>query len=706
MAPQQQYRASEGSSTTSSQTQFTPSETMPSPSATMFDVSQQAREDLDTSDPPLSDLAMANGASPMDLDTNSMPDLAVSFDQRSIDEGLDQHLSYQNGWPAYNHGQTGIEHTGSIWAQPTPPVPLGLDGIGVPLDDQFLPFEPTQRMDEHFAAFDQNFQSPPTTQTNDVPRYVPWPPEATAAAARPWSPEILNPEQLERSPGPQDLLYGLAWESRPQHRAAFEGKRLFTGRELAEERDQDDSSGSDAQLVDRLLPQDNIDPPPSPDPVGPPSQMADRKGWLSRKASTARKCNFENDKICTGCKRKRKPSLITACICIRLPDLTSDFIPASLAEMHEPNSFSAFAAKSVRRWLDNDFQVYVTWGHNFHPIKFVATEVESIGDCLLYQNQYRLNLVTNQFDLFQVPSPPLGIQLMDVVKYRARLDRYLEEILRDSFREFPTVGFRGDDCRVERDFLNPVFEYHEAATGKEKHMVHQALKLVLLTFFMNHSLTLVEDTKDSVYLKLKNKPKNPYGHHTCARLLNKQIKFLLSDLHRQVMKEVLNRLQDTLRVSKRKDLWAPLFSAIVILAMTTGALQVTVRCKEETDKQEGTIEQDDRKANKEIAEMDERFDLLKNLFHQAFRTLLPGGLNPLRDLPDRDNLDPASQTLATKASEIVEHYHTFLVARQVLQAPTTTRDPQTARLIAKFLLLFYPPVKQNQPQPAVAASMH
>lgn len=49
---------------------------------------------------------------------------------------------------------------------------------------------------------------------------------------------------------------------------------------------------------------------------------------------------------------------------------------------------------------------------------------------------------------------------------------------------------------------------------------------------------------------------------------------------------------------------------------------------------------------------------------------------------------------------------TFLVARQVLQAPTTTRDPQTARLIAKFLLFFYPPVEQNQPQPAVAASMH
>lgn len=140
--------------------------------------------------------------------------------------------------------------------------------------------------------------------------------------------------------------------------------------------------------------------------------------------------------------------------------------------MHEPNKLGAFAAKSVRRWLDNHFQVYVTWGHKFHPIKFVATEVESIGDRLLYQNQYRLNLVTNQYDLVQVPSPPLGIQLMDEVKYRARLDRYLEEILRDSFREFPTVCFRGDDCRVERDFLIPVFEYHEAATGKVSLLRH------------------------------------------------------------------------------------------------------------------------------------------------------------------------------------------------------------------------------------------
>ncbi|KAL8854256.1 MAG: hypothetical protein Q9221_000970 [Calogaya cf. arnoldii] len=371
--------------------------------------------------------------------------------------------------------------------------------------------------------------------------------------------------------------------------------------------------------------------------------------------------------------------------------------------MHELNKLRALTRTYVHRWLDNHFIVLVTWGHQFRPIKINVTEIESVGKHLLVQNQYRLNLVTNQHDLVQVPSPPLAIQLMAVDVWRVNLDAYLEGILRDGFRRFPTVCFRGDDCRVERDLLIPIIEYHEAATGrtiKKQYLVHQALKLVLLTFIMTHSLTIVENTKDYVYKKLQNKPENPFGHHTCARWVNKQIKFLLSALHTDVLKEVLNKVQDTLRLSTKKDLWAPLFASMVILAMTTETLQVTVRCKEDTDKQEGTIEPDDRTADREIALMDERYDLLWRLFHQGYRTLLDKGFNPLQDLTVRADLDPASQSLAAKASEIVEKY----LARQVLGPPTTTSDPQTARLVAKFLLCFSPPVEQNQPQPAGTTS--
>ncbi|KAL8863718.1 MAG: hypothetical protein Q9198_010400 [Flavoplaca austrocitrina] len=326
-------------------------------------------------------------------------------------------------------------------------------------------------MDEQFAAFNHAFlpeqQNPPITQGIDIPRYVPW----SAADTLPWSPEVLNDEQIKRSPGAQELLYEPAMDFYPRSLAVRHG------------------------------PENNIDPPPPPDPVGPPTQMVDRNGRLSRKTANARRggrrhqplnshsrqnakmirqaqgqcwscilqrnpCHFKTkrDEICTGCTKKRMPSLLPICLCIRLQELTRDFLPASLADLRDTIRLRAFAGARIHQWLDNHFEVCITWGHEFRPIKVGVTEIEPEGTSLLLQNQYRLNLLTNQYDLFQAPSPPLGIQLMFVREWRVRLDGYLEEIIRGSFGRFPAICFRGDDCRVEKEFLIPIFNYHEAAT--------------------------------------------------------------------------------------------------------------------------------------------------------------------------------------------------------------------------------------------------
>lgn len=231
--------------------------------------------------------------------------------------------------------------------------------------------------------------------------------------------------------------------------------------------------------------------------------------------------------------------------------------------------------------------VFVTWGY-FRPIKCDVTEIESRGPSLLFQNQYRLNLSTQQYDLVRVPSPPLGMILMAVSEWRAKLDGYLEEALRDSFRGFPQACFRGDDCRVARDFLLPIFMYHnKLEPGKvclfvvlsidpsrqltlytqARNLAHQGLKLVVLTYIMTHSLTLVEDTKVDVYRRLKNPPSGEFGIHTCPRWLNKQIKFLLSTLHHDLLRDFLNKVQDALRLSSKKHLWAALFASLIVLAM-------------------------------------------------------------------------------------------------------------------------------------------
>ncbi|KAL8784708.1 MAG: hypothetical protein Q9213_003804 [Squamulea squamosa] len=715
---------------------MTPSETVPSPyGGTMLDISQYGScEDHVTSSPLLTDLAITGNAQPMDLDAVPWPDI---FQKWATDEKACRPEDNQDQPAASNAEYPNLQDQETIWSQTSL----------LASDDPYVAAKVTSlsnQMEEDLMALDQDFplkqQRLPTSYANDLtPRYVPWRMEQTAAAARPWSPEILSREQLEWSPQAEELLYAPAMGT---HQALPEDQPLFPGKDVAEELDQHGPSCSDGYLSNVLLPEDNIDPPPPPDPIGPPYQTADRKGCCYKKgpkpktaggrryqplnphsrqhakatrrnqgqcwscALQRNECEFENpwDETCIGCQRKRKASLLTHCIRERLPDLTSVFIPTSLAEMHDPGNLRRFAARHISRWLDNHFVVLVSWGHGFRPIKVVATEAECVGDTLLFQNQYRLDLTTKQYDLVQVPSPPLGMQLMAVVEWRAKLGGYLEEILRKSFRRFPEVCFRGDDCRVEKDFLLPIFDFHEVVEGRAKFLVHQALKLVLLTFIMTHSLTIVEDTRDSVYWQLKNRPENLFGQHTCARFLNKQMKFLLCTIHGDVLKDVLNRVQDTLRVSNKKSLWAPLFASMVILAMSIESLQVTVRCKEETDKQEGTIGALDTKADEEIALMDEKFDLLRRIFHQGYRTLQPKGYNPIRNPADRDELDGPSQLLAEKASGIIEKYHDFLVARQTLGPPTTS-DPQTARLVAQFLLCFSPPVVQNQPQPPVSASM-
>ncbi|KAI4133430.1 MAG: hypothetical protein LQ338_000166 [Usnochroma carphineum] len=123
------------------------------------------------------------------------------------------------------------------------------------------------------------------------------------------------------------------------------------------------------------------------------------------------------------------------------------------------------------------------------------------------------------------------------------------------------------------------------------------------------------------------------------------------------MNGVLNLIQDTLRRADRNSLWAALFASMVVLAMITEAQEQTVRCKEKTDKGEGSIAQDDKTADDAINLMDERFELLKILFHQGYRTLLPKGFNPLQKPQDRACLDEASQSLAAKGSAIVENHY-------------------------------------------------
>lgn len=185
-------------------------------------------------------------------------------------------------------------------------------------------------------------------------------------------------------------------------------------------------------------------------------------------------------------------------------------------------------------------------------------------------------------------------------------------------------------------------------------MLRQGFKLVIITQIMTHTLTLVDENE--VFRQLKNQPPKAYGILTSSRWLNKELKFLFSTLHRTLWKNVLEKLQLTLQSSNKLPAWTRAFVALLLLAMMIESMQVQVRCKEESDKRDGMTAQGNDDASSEIGHMDEKWQLLRDLYHKKYKTF-----NPIYQDNDRKMLDPPMQELAQGVKALTEKHGEHLL---------------------------------------------
>lgn len=229
---------------------------------------------------------------------------------------------------------------------------------------------------------------------------------------------------------------------------------------------------------------------------------------------------------------------------------------------------------------------------------------------------------------------------------------------------------------------------------------------------MTHSITLVEGTQTKVARQLRNGPNEPYGIHTCPRWLNKELKFLLSSLHKALLHGTLewtHKLLRNMSTKKCKASWAQLFISLLTLSMVLESLQVAVRCKEDTDKSEGVVDFDDLSADSALKNIDERLDGLTKMFRQKYTMhgKQEKGFNPISKDTDREDLDDLpSKTLAVQVKALIDKHRkiknqhsnalmltslagSFLDSRAaIIGPPQNACEPQTSRLVAKFLLYF------------------
>lgn len=189
----------------------------------------------------------------------------------------------------------------------------------------------------------------------------------------------------------------------------------------------------------------------------------------------------------------------------------------------------------------------------------------------------------------------------------------------------------------------------------------------------SYTLILDEQNKNIVLDRLRNpSAASAYGRFTASRLLNREIKYVVADLHRTLLDTELKNLQEALQASDTRRLsWGPAFVSVLILGIVTEVMQHLVRCKASSDiasvdpSDSNSMEQIltiETRATAEINNMEGIVEFTRALFNRKYlsQDVEKGkGFKPLFKPTDRDLLDKHSKQLALDVNSIISENGEF-----------------------------------------------
>lgn len=262
--------------------------------------------------------------------------------------------------------------------------------------------------------------------------------------------------------------------------------------------------------------------------------------------------------------------------------------------------------------------------------------------------------------------------LIDSKDWQQKLDAHFDWEVEENFAGFPERCFRGQQFEVQKDILDGLHSHYVALKqrvrrelgpefmnarasilAKSYEAIKVCLKLLIITHIMTRTLTLVESTKQQVYNQLQRPPAAAFGVHTSSRMLNKELKYIIAPLYKDLWTKLLDQVHKTLLVGHKDKFptWATILGCLLTLAMTMESVQVNVRCKEATDKCDQVIPEDSNDATLDIERMEEKWEILVLLFHKAYPRF-----KPFQKEGDRERLDIPSQELAQRIQNIIEKH--------------------------------------------------
>ncbi|KAL8303567.1 hypothetical protein RB597_004981 [Gaeumannomyces tritici] len=427
----------------------------------------------------------------------------------------------------------------------------------------------------------------------------------------------------------------------------------------------------------------------------------------------ARKVKCEATRPCKSCAKISLPQII----CWQFTDFTTVLFPFMMREHFVKEKMAAFVAENVQDFLVDGVErpcvVELTAGRRFTTYLTITAKAFTPNKPEILAHWGQTQEPNGSVSLSCGVAVPVGLDMAagDGGAQRADLQKrakdFVTNLIRDPcFAEEMTAEIRST-C-LPRDVLRVVCKY--AARSKSE-IVDKALRVYTNHYILTRHLNVTPKGLSQL-MRMRLASQNHDSQTT--RLLNRQFKAVLDEVHKQEMAELFNLFSKLLKPKMRKE-WAPCMAAFLILTLFMEDLEVTIdvfgTSQNQIDKDRERRPSEEFKRshmlamNREIEHMP--FRQFAYQFHQIYQTHSTDAstkpFNPLVDasLLDEQNLDPAAMEMVRSLRDMMNDYEIaseldFLSAQgseldndgASHPYPMDVSNIYSGRLMAKFILSF------------------
>jgi hypothetical protein len=407
--------------------------------------------------------------------------------------------------------------------------------------------------------------------------------------------------------------------------------------------------------------------------------------------------------ICDRCRKHLHPFSPDAQLCSRagFKHYQGTFFPDFLHHHLTKREVENLANMHIVGWTGTFITVAVSTGPMFKPIRLSTLVFKPKTTELTTQTRLTTANEGQDSQIVMQDSAPIGLQGISGTELEKNCKRHIDRMV--AHPAYPTQSTAGNPNQLPREILEIVKKY---CKDTDSPLLQDVMTLHAIHFFMGALLTFTGESAQEVR-QVCQTPQAPTMHFS-SRLLNRQIKFAMHELHKKKTGEVLDGLERTIK-SRSPDSWGTTFCAILVICLCIENLQIAADTLVNTDiLKEGPRSQFSRQQSAQacVSLEENPFSQFKRLFHDVYKSHKKAkgkdvGWNPLRliDAGEDTKLDSTTDEMAKSIYELVRTNwdgitklanNPSMVNLEGLAELALIKANNTGRLAAIFLKSFFP----------------